>query len=104
MFVIDASVVMAWCLQDESRDLAAGAIRRLFLEGGIAPGHWPIEVANALRAAERRGRLDRDAVHELQPRLVGLPVEIVPVELSTALGSMEIASRYELSVHDAVYL
>ena len=103
-FVIDTSVVLAWCLDDESSDVAEAAIERLFAEGGIAPGHWPIEIANALRSAERRGRLDRDEVHALRPRLTGLPVEIVPVELSTALGAIDIAPRYDLSVYDAVYL
>ena len=104
MFVVDTSVVVAWCLDDESSDLADAAIQRLFAEGGVAPGHWPVEIANALRSAERRGRLDREALQDLRPRLAELPVEIVPIELPTALGVIDIASRYDLSVYDAVYL
>ena len=103
MFVVDTSVILAWCLEDESSEIADAAMRRLVSEGGIAPAHWPLEVANALRSAERRGRLDGPALRRLHPRLISLPVEIVPVELSAALGAIETA-RLELSVYDATYL
>jgi predicted nucleic acid-binding protein len=104
MFVVDASVVVAWCLEDESSEAADAAVARLMAEGGIAPAHWPIEVASALRSAERRGRLDEASIGRLRPRLTALPVEILAVEFSTALGVMDTARRYDLSVHDACYL
>lgn len=104
MFVVDASVVVAWCLEDESSDAADAAVARLMAEGGMAPAHWPIEVASALRSAERHGRLDEASIARLRPRLGALPVEILPVELSTALSVIETARRHDLSVHDACYL
>lgn len=104
MFVIDASVVLAWCLEDESSEMAEAAIERLMAEGGIAPAHWPVEIASALRSAERRGRLDEASIGHLRPRLAALPVEILPVELSTALNAIETARRHEISVYDACYL
>jgi len=104
MFVIDASVVVAWCLDDESSAAAEAAVERVMAEGGIAPAHWPIEIANALRAAERRGRLDETSIGRLRPRLAALPIEILPVELSTALSVIETARRHDLSVYDACYL
>ena len=104
MFVVDASIVVAWCLGDESSDMAETAVRRLLAEGAVAPAHWPVEVASALRSAVRRGRLDDAGIQQLHPRLHLLPIEIVPVELSTALGSMELARKHDLSVYDAVYL
>lgn len=104
MFVVDTSVILAWCLDDESSELADAAVQRLLTEGGIAPAHWPLEVANALRSAERRGRLDAEAIERLRPRLAQLPVDVVPVELSTAIGSIDTARRHDLSLYDAVYL
>jgi predicted nucleic acid-binding protein len=104
MFVIDASVVVAWCLEDESSDAADAAVIRLLAEGGVAPAHWPIEIASALRSAERRGRLDEASISRLRPRLAALPIEILPVELSTALSVIETARRHDLSVYDACYL
>jgi predicted nucleic acid-binding protein len=104
MFVIDASVVVAWCLEDESSEAADAAVTRLMAEGGIAPAHWPIEIASALRAAERRGRIDEASIARLRPRLTALPIEILPVEFSTALSVIDTARRHDLSVYDACYL
>ncbi len=104
MFVIDASVVIAWCLEDESSESAEAAVERLMVEGGIAPAHWPMEIASALRSAERRGRLDETSIDRLRPRLTALPIEILPVELSTALSVIDTARRHQLSVYDACYL
>ena len=104
MFVIDASVVVAWCLEDESSEAADAAVNRVMAEGGIAPAHWPIEIASALRSAERRGRLDEASIGRLRPRLTALPIEILPVEFSTALSVIETARRHDLSVYDACYL
>ncbi|MGK2851602.1 MAG: type II toxin-antitoxin system VapC family toxin [Candidatus Limnocylindrales bacterium] len=104
MFVVDASVILAWSLEDESSSTAEAAIERLLAEGGLAPAHWPLEVANGLRSAERRGRIDEPSIRRLAAKLVGLPVDIAPVELSTALGVIESARRHDLSVYDAAYL
>jgi predicted nucleic acid-binding protein len=104
MFVVDASVVVAWCLEDESSPAADAAVVRLMAEGGIAPAHWPIEIASALHSAERRGRLDAVSIGRLRPRLTGLPIEILPIKFSTALSVIETARRLDLSVYDACYL
>lgn len=104
MFVVDASIVLAWCLHDETSELADAAIERLLAEGGVAPAHWPLEVANGLRAAERRGQIDEPALRRLRPRLTQLPVDIAPVELSTALAVIEASRTHDLSVYDAAYL
>src|SRR5215210_4137929 len=104
MFVVDTSVIVAWCLEDESSDVADAAVERLLTEGAIAPAHWPLEVANALRSAERRNRIDPEGVERLRPRLARLPIDIVPIELSTAMGVIDTARRHDLSVYDAAYL
>ena len=104
MFVVDASIVLAWCLDDETSELADSAIERLLAEGGVAPAHWPLEVANGLRAAERRGRIDEPSLRRLRPRLTQLPVDIAPVEFSTALSLIESSGKHDLSVYDAAYL
>lgn len=104
MFVVDASIILAWSLEDESSESAEAAVERLLAEGGLAPAHWPLEVANGLRSAERRGRIDEPSIRRLAARLAGLPVDIAPVELSTALGVIESARRHDLSVYDAAYL
>jgi len=105
MFVIDASVTLAWCFEDEASGDADAVLDRLEREAALAPAHWPLEVANALRTAERRGRLNATDLPRLRALLAALPVEIAPVELPTAIGGvLEAARTYDLSACDAAYL
>lgn len=104
MIVVDASVTLAWCLADEADEYAERILDRVASESAIAPAHWPIEVANGLRTAERRGRIAADDLFRVSKLLNDLGVEIVPVELSTALGTLETARTHDLSAYDAVYL
>lgn len=104
MFVLDASVALAWVFDDEASPAADRVLERLEHEPAIAPAHWPLEVANALRTAERRGRLGVADLPRLRAMLTSLPIEIVPVELSTAIGVLDSARKHELSAYDAAYL
>jgi predicted nucleic acid-binding protein len=104
MFVIDASVTVAWCFEDEASDATESLLRRLLTEGGLAPGHWPFEVANALRSGERRGRLGEAKLSVARSLLETLPVDIAPSDVGGALGVLDIARSHDLSVYDAAYL
>ncbi len=105
MFVVDASVVLAWCFKDESSADADRILARLASEEAIAPAHWPLEIANAVRTAERRERLDHSELPRLLALLAALPVEIAPIELGTATGRVLDAARsYDLTAYDAAYL
>jgi predicted nucleic acid-binding protein len=98
-------VALAWCFVDEASGDADDVLGRLERETALAPAHWPLEVANALRTAERRGRLDATDLPRLRALLAALPVEIAPVELTTAVGGvLEAARTYDLSAYDAAYL
>ena len=104
MFVVDASITLAWCFADESSDATDDVLRRLLTEGGLAPAHWPLEVANALRFGERRGRIDEAKLAVARSLLTELPVDVVPVDLAAALDVVDLARRHDLTVYDAVYL
>jgi predicted nucleic acid-binding protein len=104
MFVLDASMTLTWCFDDETTDATQAVLRRLFIEGGVAPGHWPIEVANALWTAERRGRLAKGRLDSARVVLRRLPVDIAALDLEGALTSLEIARVHDLSAYDAAYL
>ena len=104
-FVLDASIALAWCFDDESSPAADVVLDRLEREGAVAPAHWPLEVANALRTAEARGRLGPSDVVRLRALLTALPVELAPVEVATALhGVLETARMQRLTAYDAAYL
>ncbi len=105
MFVVDASVALAWCFDDETSDCADGALDRLAHEEAIAPAIWPLEIANGLRTAERRGRLDLADLPRVRDLLLSLPVQVEAVDLRLALGEVtEIARSLELTAYDAAYL
>jgi len=104
MFVVDASVTLTWCFDDETTEASQALLRRLFTEGGVAPGHWPIEVANALWTAERRGRLADGKLGRANVVLRRLPVDIVTLDLEAALASLDVARTHDLTAYDAAYL
>ncbi len=104
-FVVDASVTLAWCFGDEGSDLAERVLDRLAGEEALAPAIWPLEVANGLRTAERRGRLELADLAQVRGLLTALPVRIEGVSLDTALGEVtELARALELTAYDAAYL
>ena len=104
-FVVDASVTLAWCFGDEGSELAERVLDRLAGEEALAPAIWPLEVANALRTAERRGRLDLADLAQVRGLLLALPVRVEGVPLDAALGEVtELARALELTACDAAYL
>ena len=105
MMVVDASVTLAWCFEDESSGLADAVLRRLETDEALTPSIWPLEVANGLRTAERRGRLERSEVPRLRLLLGALPIRVEPVDLDGALGEiLELAHEHDLTAYDAAYL
>jgi predicted nucleic acid-binding protein len=104
--VIDASVALAWCFEDESTPLTEAVLERLAVEKAVAPALWPLEVANGLRSAERRGRLDEEAIPAATQLLMTLPIHVEEApELETTLGPvLQLARAVGLTTYDAAYL
>lgn len=104
MFVVDASVTLAWCFDDETTVDTEALLRRLLLEGALAPAHWSLEVGNGLRFGERRGRLDGAKLAAAETLLSDLQVDVVPVDIPAMLRAVAVARRHDLTVYDAAYL
>jgi predicted nucleic acid-binding protein len=104
-FVLDASMTLAWCFEDESTS-GTDSVMELLREGrAVAPSIWPLEVANGLRSAERRGRIDERELPGVIGLLRGLPVDIQSGSLAETLGSVMVMARsLGLSTYDAAYL
>lgn len=97
-------MALTWCIEDEADEATDRILHRVLVEGGIAPAQWPLEMANGIRFAARRGRVDQPAVERARAIIEGLPIEVLPVETSTALGLIDLAQTLDLSVYDAAYL
>jgi len=57
-FVVDNSIVMSWCFKDEENQYADAVLDRLSEGTAFVPSIWPLEVVNALLAAEPKKRLN----------------------------------------------
>ncbi len=104
-FVIDASVTLAWCVDDE-RDANADAIaERVVSESAIVPALWCWEIGNALLMAERRGRVKRGRLDEILEELAALPISVDEIGTPPRFRpSVDLARQFALTVYDAAYL
>lgn len=104
-FVLDASVALAWCFEDEGGDYPARVLGALRGDEAVAASLWTLEVSNGLLTAERRGRIGPQEVTRVVRLLLALPIVVDPVERSRALTSVHrLARTRDLSTYDAAYL
>lgn len=104
-FVLDNSVVMAWCFEDEEDPYSIGVLKSLADNEAVAPAVWPLEVGNALAVAERRKRLGEADAARFLALLSGLPIVCVQEEPERILREiLHLAREHSLSTYDASYL
>jgi len=104
-FVVDNSIVMAWCFQDEENGYAEAVLDSLENGEAVVPAVWPLEVGNVLLAAERKKRLSRASVVRFLELLSGLPITVeqeTPERMLREIVSL--AREHGLSTYDASYL
>lgn len=105
-FVLDASVVLAWCFPDENASLAQH-IADMFKRGAtaLAPSFWPHKVLNALLAGERRRHISKGLVQNFLDDLVRLPVTLDEITAGGMFSRIPSLSRdHGLTAYDAAYL
>ncbi len=104
-FVIDNSIVMAWCFEDEASDYT-DAIQELLIDNkAFVPAIWPLEVANVLLVAERKKRISKADSGHFIALLSQLPIEVGPAESDRIFhDTLSMARQYRLSSYDASYL
>lgn len=56
-FVLDCSVTMAWCFEDEMTDFTESVLKSMQKAEVRVPAIWTLEVANVLLVAERKKRI-----------------------------------------------
>ncbi len=102
-FVLDCSVTMAWCFEDETDRYSEAVLTALSGGGAIVPSLWSLEVANVLLVSERRGRLSRGDGQRFLELLAGLPITVSPFAPEAA-EVLALARAHRLSAYDAAYL
>ena len=103
--VLDASATLPWLFEDEASPAADALLERVALDGAVVPSLWFLECANALAAAERRGRIDAARVARNVSLLRRLPVAVDVADPADALGTtLDLARTHRLTAYDASYL
>ncbi|MBI1941684.1 MAG: type II toxin-antitoxin system VapC family toxin [Acidobacteria bacterium] len=104
-FVVDCSVTLAWCFENQADDYTRGVLTRLDRDEALVPSVWPLEVANALAVAERRKKLSRSTASRFVAALGPLPILVQQDTHLWALGPiLTLARELHLSAYDAAYL
>lgn len=105
MFVLDASVTVAWILPNEVNSFTEHVLDELRRSAALVPSIWPLEVGNVILVAERRGRISEAQAAELLGRLDDLPIHTMATPLLRATQQLlMLARQHNLSVYDASYL
>lgn len=104
-FVLDASLALAWCFEDEGGEYPVRVLEVLGRSEAVVASLWTLEVSNGLLAAERRGRVEPQEATRAAQLLMALPIVVDPVERSRALTTTyRLARTRGLSTYDAAYL
>jgi predicted nucleic acid-binding protein len=104
-FVVDNSVALAWCFEDEQTAGIMALLDRVTDEGAMAPQLWPIEALNGLLTAERRGRITREVRRQLASFLQALPIAVDDETASRSwTETARLAEQHRLTAYEASYL
>jgi predicted nucleic acid-binding protein len=104
-FVLDCSVTMTWCFDDEATPFTDSVRDSLADVRAVVPSLWQLEVANATIMGERRNRLDEARSQRFIVLIEALPIVIDHETAGRAFGeTRHLARTYQLSAYDASYL
>jgi predicted nucleic acid-binding protein len=104
-FVIDNSVVMSWCFEDEVNPYADTVLESLRDGEAFVPGIWPLELGNVLLVAERKKRIGEASAVRFLELVIGLPLTVEQEAPQRTLAEIvSLARKLKLSTYDASYL
>ncbi len=104
-FVLDSSVSLSWCFEDERTAATITLLHRIAESGATSPQHWPLEALNGLLMAERRKRLDTPRRRQLAAFLRALPITLDAETTAHIWTTTQgLAERFRLTAYDAAYL
>jgi predicted nucleic acid-binding protein len=105
LIVIDASVMIAWLINEPHLALSEDIYQLLAEEPIRVPAHWPVEVGNALSVNMRRGRITPDRLSAITGRLAHLDIVVEPAGTpDTIVPLIRFAADNGLTCYDAAYV
>ncbi|HSU66598.1 MAG TPA: type II toxin-antitoxin system VapC family toxin [Tepidisphaeraceae bacterium] len=104
-YILDASVALKWALieADSPRAMALRQEARRGLHRLLAPDIFPLEIANALTRAERKGILQPPQAVILLADILSTPPEFLP-SLPLLPRAVELSSQSRCGIYDCLYV
>jgi predicted nucleic acid-binding protein len=103
--VLDSSLALSWYFEDERTPAADALLDRVVDQGATVPGLWRLEVANGLRTAIRRRRIDKAFRDRALAQIARLPITVDPDTDRYAWTTiLHLADGFGLTPYDAAYL
>ncbi len=104
-FVLDCSITMTWCFEDESNEYTDAILENLKTSTAIVPTIWPLEVANVLLLSKKNKRITEVQAASFIDALSALPIIVDPSTSAKAMHSIFVlANQQDLTIYDAAYL
>lgn len=104
-FVLDCSITMAWCFEDESSDYTDSILENFNEATALVPTIWSLEVANVLLLAKKNRRITEIQAASFIDALSALPIVVDQSTTSRAMHSIFVlAGQSDLTIYDAAYL
>jgi predicted nucleic acid-binding protein len=103
--VIDASIALAWCFEDEASEETDAVAQDVIANGGLVPSLFHLELANVLLQAERRGRISASEIAQRLDLIAQMPIETDLQTVGRAWSeTLSLARAHKLTSYDAAYL
>lgn len=103
--VVDCSVTMGWCFDDEASDYTRAALWAVGNGEAVVPSIWTLEVINVLLKAERRKRVTEAESAAFLSQLQELSITVdQELPSNTLMQVLSLARQHRLSAYDAAYL
>ena len=103
-FVLDVSVVAGWIFEDQSSEYTDAIAESLRRDEALVPPIWHLELANLLRTARRRGRIEVAEAQAALAAIRSLPIRLDDRRTLVAEEAFALAEWFGLSSYDASYL
>ena len=101
-FILDNSVTMAWCFDDEASPYAEALLELMPRSSAFVPALWPLEVASVLLVGERRKRITPAGSSEILDLLRGFEIRIDHKTANEAWETIvDLARSHGISAYDA---
>lgn len=103
--ILDGSVTLAWCFDDESTSEIDAMMMGVAQEGAFVPSLWRLEVANGLQMGIRCGRMTIPQRDSLFVILSAMDIAIdEETDRYAWSATLRLAERHKLTIYDASYL